>query len=567
MKKFLIDPKEWETIKPYFDELQDYPLTTENVDEWLENWSDLMAFLDDAFFDANRAITENTSDKKAEELFLHLVNDVMPHVEMAEQNLRQKLFELKDYKPSEENKEAVNRLRTKAKIFRTQNVPIFAELSVLGNEYDKIVGNMSVTINGQKMTLDEANEFQFNPNRELRQMAWSKVQNRWLEDRAKLDDLYIKMLSLRRKIAKNADFQNFRDYMWNYLYRFSYTPDDCIRLHEAIENEVLPFLQKQMRERAKKMKVDTMRPWDIDVDPLGRPALKPFEKTSDLEDGVERIFNRIDPQFGKYFSSMREDFLDLKSRPNKAPGAYCGGYNSSGKPYIFANTVGINDDVNTLLHESGHAFHFIESSRQKLVWNKSGLEAVNYEFAEVASMSMELIGSTYLEKKDGGFYDKGDANRARSEQLLGIMSFLPYMSVVDLFQHWVYAESPQEIDASDLDRKWGALWDRFMSWQDWSGFEDEKITGWHRKGHIFSSPFYYIEYGIAQLGAIQVWRNFMRDKSKTVHDYRHALSLGNTKSLPQLFRSAGIEIIFDRSKLHELMQFVQNEFEKLQILG
>ncbi|MGC8699298.1 MAG: M3 family metallopeptidase, partial [Candidatus Acidifodinimicrobium sp.] len=302
--------------------------------------------------------------------------------------------------------------------------------------------------------------------------------------------------------------------------------------------------------------------WDIDADPLGRPALKPFEKTSDLEDGVQRIFTKIDTELGRYFSSMRDDFLDLQSRPNKAPGAYCGGYNATGKPYIFANTVGINDDVGTLLHESGHAFHFIESSKQKLVWNKSSLEPVNYEFAEVASMSMELLGSTYLEKADGGFYDKSDANRARSEQLLGIMMFLPYMSVVDLFQHWVYTEAPQEIDPSDLDRKWGELWDRFMSWQDWSGLEDEKVTGWHRKGHIFSSPFYYIEYGLAQLGAIQIWRNFMRDKDKTVHDYRYALSLGNTRSLPQLFKSAGIEIIFDRSKLHELMEFVQNRFER-----
>jgi len=562
LKKFFLDPNDWETIKPYFDELQTYHLTKENADEYLENWSDLITVLDDAFFDANRSVTENTSDKKAEELFLHLVNDVIPKVETAEQKLRQKFLELKDYKPSEENVELIRRWKTKVALFRDQNVPLFAELSVLANEYDKTIGSMNVTIDGREMTLDQANEFQFSPDRTLRKRSWIEVQKRWLEDRAKLNDLYIKMLSLRRQIARNADFQNFRDYIWNYLYRFSYNPDDCMRLHEAIATEIVPFLQKQMQDRCKKMKIDKVRPWDIDADPLGRPALKPFEKTSELEDGVQRIFTKIDPALGRYFSSMREDFLDLQSRPNKAPGAYCGGYNATGKPYIFANTVGINDDVNTLLHESGHAFHFIESSKQKLVWNKSSLEAVNYEFAEVASMSMELLGSTYLEKADGGFYDKDDANRARSEQLLGIMMFLPYMSVVDLFQHWVYTEAPQEISPADLDREWGALWARFMSWQDWSDFEDEKVTGWHRKGHIFSSPFYYIEYGLAQLGAIQMWRNFMHDKGKTVHDYRFALSLGNTKSLPQLFKSAGIEIIFDRSKLHELMEFVQNQFER-----
>lgn len=563
MKKFSLDPNNWETIKPYFDELQNYNLTKENVDEYLENWSDLITILDDAFFDANRSVTENTSDKKAEELFLHLVNDVIPKVETAEQKLRQKFLGLTDYKPSEENTELIRRWKTKAALFRDQNIPLFAELSVLGNEYDKIVGSMDVTIDGREMTLDQANEFQFSPDRILRERSWIEVQKRWLEDRAKLDDLYIKMLSLRRQIARNADFQNFRDYMWNHLYRFSYTPSDCMCLHEAIATEIVPFLQKQMQARRKKMKIDSVRPWDIDADPLGRHALKPFEKTSELEDGVQRIFTRIDPELGRYFSSMREDFLDLQSRPNKAPGAYCGGYNATGKPYIFANTVGINDDIGTLLHESGHAFHFIGSSKQKLVWNKSSFEAVNYEFAEVASMSMELLGSTYLEKADGGFYDKDDANRARSEQLLGIMMFLPYMSVVDLFQHWVYTEAPHEIAPADLDRKWGELWDRFMSWQDWSDLEDEKVTGWHRKGHIFSSPFYYIEYGLAQLGAIQIWRNFMRDKDKTVHDYRYALSLGNTKSLPQLFKSAGIEIIFDRSKLHELMEFVQNQFERL----
>lgn len=558
-----LNPHDWKTIQPYYDELQARPLTRENVSGWLQDWSDLDVILGDAAFAANRAVTENTADERAEQVFLNLVATIMPEVEVAEQKLREKLLDLKDYEPSPDNTETLHRLRDRAGLFNEANVPIMADLARLENDYNKIVGNMSVTIDGRDMTMQQANELQFNTDRGLRERGWRTVQERWLEDRNPLDDLYLKMLAMRRQVARNAGMADFRAYTWHHLYRFSYTPEDCLGLHEAIAAEAIPLLEKHMARRKAGMGVNSVRPWDLDVDPAGRPGLKPFERSSELEEGVQRIFNNIDPALGGYFACMRGGFLDLESRPNKAPGAYCGGYNSLGKPYIFANAVGIHDDVDTLLHESGHAFHFMECASQPLIWNKFGLEAVNYEFGEVASMSMELLGSPYLERENGGFYSKTDANRARAEHLLSIIRFLPYMSVVDSFQHWVYAEAPENVTAADLDRKWGQLWDRFMSWQDWSGLENEKVTGWHRKGHIFGAPFYYIEYGLAQLGAIQVWRNAMRNRAKAVADYRHALSLGNTRSLPQLFEAAGARLVFDRPAVHELMQLVDSELEKL----
>jgi oligoendopeptidase F len=375
------------------------------------------------------------------------------------------------------------------------------------------------------------------------------------EERDKLNELYLQMLSLRRQVAKNAGFDNYRDYRWKEFARFDYTPDDCFTFHNAIEHEVIPRAGQLYTQRAEKLDLDTLRPWDTEVD-LHGDTLHPFEDAAELEEGVYRIFQQVDPVLAGYFAVMRDGFLDLASRANKAPGGHCSSFPVSHKPYIFMNAVGIHRDVSTLLHEGGHAFHFMESSQQPLIWNYGS----PMEFSEVASMAMELLSAPYLERSKGGFYGEADTRRAYAEQLRGIVRFLPYMAVVDAFQHWVYVDAPQGVMAADLDAKWSELWDRFMVGIDYSGLQAEKETGWQRKVHIFSVPFYYVEYGLAQLGALQVWRNALTDQSKAVANYRAALALGDTRPVPELFSAAGATFAFDRQTVGGLMTLI---FEKL----
>ncbi len=306
------------------------------------------------------------------------------------------------------------------------------------------------------------------------------------------------------------------------------------------------------------MGVTSVRPWDVNADLHGEQA-PAFGDPRELDEGVLRIFNRVDPELARHYEAMRDGFLDLPARPNKAPGAYCESFPVSRMPYIFMSAAGTRNDVRTLLHEGGHAFHYMESLRHPLVWNNDA----PVEFCEVASMGMELLAAPYLERSEGGFFDAANARRSYREQLEGIVRFLPYMAVVDAFQHWVYADAPEGVTAADLDAKWSELWERFMQGTDWSGLEAEKETGWHRKLHIFTYPFYYIEYGLAQVGALQVWRNALRDQAGAVRGYREALALGYTRTLPELFQAAGGRFAFDRATVGELMQLVRRELERL----
>ncbi len=550
-----INPLDWSTIQPHVDELLTTKLSHDNVESWLKQWSDLTAALYETRTQIHREVAENTADKEAEERFLILVEEILPKARSAEQALRNKLLAFKEYTPSSETHMMIKRFRTQASIFREQNVPLLSELMKLANQYEKIVGGMTIEWEGEVETMPQAKLHLQDRNRAVRQRAWRLMMDRFAEERERLNELYLEMLSLRRRLAKNAGLPNFRDYQWKALTRFDYTPEDCFAFHDAIEHAVVPLATQLYADLATRLNVDTLRPWDTDVDPYGEP-LQPFEDPAELEEGGYRIFQRVDPALAEYFATMRNGFLDLASRPNKAPGGFCSTFPVSRKPYIFMNAVGTQRDVNTLLHEGGHAFHFMESSHHPLVWNHNG----PMEFCEVASMAMELLSAPYLAKSKGGFYNEADARRAYAEQLRQIVLFLPYMAVVDAFQHWVYVDAPEEVTAGELDRAWSELWDRFMPGIDYTGLQAEKETGWHRKEHIFSAPFYYVEYGLAQLGALQVWRNALRDQAKAVADYRAALALGDTRPLPELFETAGATFAFDRQTVGELMELV---FEKL----
>ncbi len=559
-----IDPHDWATIQPFYGALEHESLGPDDVPAWLERWSDLEKQLAEARTRAYRAMTENTADTGAERAYLHLVEDIGPKVRVAAQALKTKLLGVAGFQPGPEHAGMLERLRAEASIYRVENVPILTELTVLEASYEKIVGAMSVRLNGQELTLDAAGSELLEPDRARREIAWNAIHTRWLEDRAQLDALFLKMLRLRRKLAQNAGLSDFRAYVWQVNARFDYTPEDCLRFHDAIRQTVVPLTAKLIADDRVTFGYDAMRPWDADfrfpLDPQGRTPLKPFSSVQELIEGGTQIFNAVDRELGAQFATMRAGFLDLDSRAGKAQGGYCEYFPVTRMPYIFMNAVGTHDDVNTLLHEGGHAFHaFAFSQSQPLYWNHWS----PMEFAEVGSMAMELLAHPYLERDRGGFYSPGDAQRARTEHLKGILRFLPYMAIVDAFQHWLYADSPADVSTEDLDAKWDELWDAFSPGVDWTGFEAVKRTRWHRQGHIFANPFYYVEYGMAQLGALQIWRNALQDQPAALAAYKHALSLGYTQRVPDLFTAAGARFAFDPEMIGELVALVETHLEPM----
>lgn len=554
-----INALDWATVQPHVDALLAVPIDAASADDWLRQWSGLASVLAETGAQIYREVTENTADTVAEQRFEHFVGQIEPQARVAEQALKQKLLAVPGYQPAEDAALLLRRFRTETEVFRAENVAVESKLALLGNQYNKIVGGMSVEWQGEELTLPQANSRLQEPDRTAREAIWRRIMQRYLADRDAINDLYMAMLPLRRETAHNAGFDDYRALRWQQLARFDYTPDDAFVFHDAIEHAVVPLAAELYQKLAGRLGVDGLRPWDTEADPYGQP-LRPFSNADQLEEGGQRIFDQVDPVLGGYFTAMRDGYLDLASRPNKAPGAYCNAFPVSGKPYIFMSAVGTHNDVTTLLHEGGHAFHFMESLRQPLVWNQNA----PMEFCEVASMSMELLSAPYLTRAKGGFYDEAEARRALAGHLRKIVLFLPYMAVVDGFQHWVYAEAPEDVTPSDLDRVWSKLWDRFMPGIDYTGLEAEKVTGWHRKGHLYEAPFYYIEYGLAQLGALQVWRNALADQAQAVADYRRALALGYTRSLPELFAAAGARFAFDRQTVGELMTLVSRQMAALE---
>jgi len=562
-----IDPHDWNTVQPHVDQLLAAELVPTAVRAWMQDWSDLFALLTEAEHQIYREITENTADEAADARFKHYVQVIHPEQAKAEQALKEKLLSVDGYEPTTETALIFKRFQTEADLFREENIPIQTDLALLGKQYDEIVGALSFQWEGESKTIPEVELLLSDRDRSKRERAWRLAQDAYLAKREDLNDLFLQMLPLRRQMAANAGFSDFRAYQWQVMARFGYTPEDAFTSHDAIEQEVVPLATEIYQIAAEQLGLERLRPWETDiagpwnvtVDPYDTP-LYPFGEVSELINTTAQIFDQVDPVLGAYFEAMRADYLDLASRPNKSPGGYCEGFPVSEQPYIFMNAVGSADNVTTLLHEGGHAFHFAESVRsQSLIWNQNA----PMEFCEVASMSMELLSTPYWPQDKGGFYSEADFKRAFTEQLQGNVLFLPYMAIMDSFQHWLYVDAPEDIDTGDLDSKWSELWDRFMPGIDYNGLQAQKETGWHRKLHIYHVPFYYIEYGLAQLGALQIWRNALQDQAKAVADYRHALALGYTRPLPELFAAAGATFAFDRQTVGEMVALVRGQLEAL----
>jgi oligoendopeptidase F len=553
---------DWKQIEPFFHELENSRLDDDHIETWLSGWTRLADLIQETYARLYVATTVDTNDASSEQHFQAFLDQILPPFRASEQKLKEKLLK-SGVKPAGFEIPLRN-MQIEADIFREKNLTLLSEEQKLNTRYDHIIGDQTVPWEGKELTILQLVPVLQEMDRQKRERAWRLGAERQLADRAAINDLWAELLAVRLKIAANAGMPDYRAYRWRELLRIDYTPQDCFSFHQAIEAVVVPAAERIYEKRRKQLGVERLRPWDLEVDPLGRPPLRPFQSIDELEERAQQIFNQVDPQLGAYFQTMRqENLLDLDNRKGKAPGGYCIDYPVAKRPFIFANAVGVHNDVQTLLHEGGHAFHVFERSHLPYYQQLQ----IPSEFAEVASMGMELLAAPYLDNTEGGFYSVKEAARARIEHLETSICFWPYMAVVDAFQHWVYQYPQQAAHPEQCDAQWGMLWQRFMRGQDWSGLDTEMSTGWHRKLHIHQIPFYYIEYGLAQLGAMQVWRNALQDQSAAVKAYRQALSLGSTVGIPDLYRAAGAKFAFDAQTLGELVQLAEETIQQLEAIG
>lgn len=549
----------WAQIEPWGRDLLRRSVSAVTLESWLMDWSDFSRLISEISQRRYVAFTVNTEDKIAEQQYSAYLEEIYPAAQEIEQRLKQKLLRSGLVPAGWEI--PLRNIRAEVELFRPENLPLLSEELKFANEYDQIVGAQTVEWEGQERTIAQLSPILQEPDRVRRQHAWDLAMERQLADRDHLNDLWQRMLDLRVRIARNADQPDFRAYRWQQMLRFDYTPQDCKAFHRAIEQVAVPAASRRYASRQRRLGVETLRPWDVEVDPYGAEPLRPFSSIAELVEKTNAIFHSIDPHLGEYFELMRQEgLLDLENRKGKAPGGYCTNFDLARRPFIFMNSVGTHDDVQTLLHEGGHAFHVFEMAQLPYF---SQLQ-VGLEFAEVASTSMELLGAPYLADEKDGFYTPQEAARARLAHLESLLRFWPYMAVVDAFQHWVYENPHDARQPEACDRAWMNLWRRFMPDVDWTGYEESLMTGWQRKLHIFQVPFYYVEYGLSQMGALQVWKNALSDSLGAVAAYRRALALGGTVSLPELYRAAGARLAFDAATLAEAVELIESTIARLE---
>ena len=546
----------WDEVVPYFDDLLERPLDASTVEEWLPAWSRLEELVTEAAAQAMIAYTIDTSDAEKEKDHLRFSTEILPKMEERSVELARRFVALGHDTP--ELATTLARFRTSIEIFREANIPLFSELEELSARYQRITGSMTVEWEGEERPLPQLQPFLKSPDRAVRERAFRAATQPYMEERGALAGLFDRMFELRQRAARNAGFANFRDYIFPAKFRFDYTPADCERFHEAVERTATPAVARVLEHRRQRLGLDALRPWDLAVDPYRAAPLRPFETVDQFVGAARRVFDRVDPVLGGQFQTMiDEHLLDLDSRKDKAPGGYCETLHFRGRPFIFMNAVGLVDDVMTLLHEAGHAFHAFASHRQPLIWQRHpGSEA-----AELASMSMELLASPHLAQPTG-YFTPEDHRRAWLEHLEDVLLSLVHIASVDAFQTWIYT-SPDGADAVARDEAWLRIRSRFERGVDWSGLERERVARWYRQLHIFMYPFYYIEYGIAQIGALQIWRNSLADHAGAVARYREALALGAVRTLPDMYRTAGARLSFDAGLIGELVELVEDQIEKI----
>lgn len=561
-RKFIpedVDLGDSEAVTALFQGLLDREISSAGeLSDFVDHRSELDAAVQQESSVLYIQMTCQTDDTEKADAYTKFISEVAPAIKPLADALDRKYLDAKDRLGiAEPDLDVYDKtIQADVDLFREENVPLQTEDDLLSQEYQTICGKMTVQIDGKEYTIPQAAKLLQETDRPLREKVWLATTERRLCDADKFDEVFEKMLSVRTKMAANAGFENFRDYQFANYHRFDYTPDDCKAFHKSVEEIVVPLLGVINKRRSDKMGLDKLRPWDTVVDSLGREPLKPFDDVNVLIKKTGDIFSQIDDELGDQFAEMaRLGLLDLASRKGKAPGGYQTTLTEARKPFIFANAVGVNNDIITLLHEGGHAFHAIAGADQRLYPYRHA----TIEFCEVASMSMELLAMPYL----SAFYNEQDAKRARILQLERSVNTLGGVALVDMFQHWIY-ENPNK-SMNELAEKFREMHNRFTGKNiDYSGLEKQQAYDWHRILHIFQVPFYYIEYGIAQLGALQMWLKAKSDMKDAVNSYRRALSLGGSKPLPQLFEAAGIKFDMSAKTIAPLVNAAAAELEELE---
>ncbi len=561
VRQFLPDDlkiNDWSDIAPFFLDLEKRELNSiDNVKKWMLDRSELEAIIEEEMAWRYINTTRDTQNKEYVELFEYFVSKIEPEIQKHDNLLDKKISSNEYFKQLDDSFLIIKRnLENKLKLFREENIPIFSELQKEEQEYGAIASQMLIEYKDEKITLHQAANYLKSTDRTERKTVYELINNRRLEDAEKLDNLLDKLIEKRQQVAKNAGFDNYRDYKHIELSRFDYSVDDVLEFHKTIEQTAKPVLNKLHKIRKQKLGVDTLKPYDLDVDLDLKSALKPFKDTNELVEKTIKIFSKIKSEFGDFIYTMQQkSYLDLEARPGKAPGGYNYPLYESNIPFIFTNATGNLRDVETLMHEGGHAVHSFLSRDLPYIEFKN----LPSEVAELASMSMELISMEYW---DEFFSSEEELKRAKMSQLQGIVSVLPWVATVDKFQHEIYTN--KNLSHKQRNKIWAEIFEQFASdIVDWTDYEHYKEYSWQKQLHIYEVPFYYIEYAISQLGAIAIWRNFKKDKQKTIDNYAKALSLGYSKPIGEIYKAAGIKFSFEKSYVEELMHFVSDELDKL----
>jgi len=551
---------QWENLEPIFNELIIRSINSvADLEQWLRDRSEIEAALEEDFAWRYIRMTCDTTDEKLLSDFQFFATEIEPKIAPLHNELNKKFIQCPFAEQLDEAKYFVyvRGIKKALELFREENIPLLTQIQVEQQKYQGITGSMSVKLGGQEYTLEQAAVFLKDTDRKVRQEAWEAITARRLEDKVKLDELFNSLLKLRHQVALNAGFENFRDYMFQALGRFDYSPADCYKFHEAIQKEIVPFLKVQADKRLKALALNELKPWDMDVDISGKPALKPFSNGEELIEKSIKCFQGLSPYIGERLEIMKANgFFDVDSRKGKAPGGYNYPLAESGAPFIFMNSAGTFRDLTTMVHEGGHAIHTFITAELEL----NDFKHLPSEVAELASMSMELISMDHWDK----FFDNSeDLIRAKKDQLKDVLKTLPWVAVVDQFQHWIYTNP--EHTTEERAEAWTKIFEPFgNNFADWSEHQHALENLWQKQLHIFEVPFYYIEYGIAQLGAIAVWKNYKNDPEKGLSNYMNALKLGYTKTIKEIYETAGIEFNFTAAYVKELADFVQEELDKLE---
>ncbi len=548
---------DWAVVEPILNDLQNRNIQSKaDLEKWIENLNELEQALGEEGSIRYVRMTCNTDNPQIEKDYLDFLEKIGEPSKPLFFALMKKYWE-SPYRKQLNEKDFFlydRSVENQLSLYREENIPLETELEKLSQQYQKLSGSMMVQYEGKEQTLQQMGRYLESTDRKKREEAWKLTSERRLQDKDKFEDLFDAMLKIRVQIAKNAGFDNYRDYMFRRKERFDYSAKDCEAFHDSAEKTIKPLVHAMQKKRMKLMGLSELKPWDMSVDPTGLAPLKPFENVEKLISGCESILGQVDPEFGQNFKQMKDlGLLDLESRKGKAPGGYQTDLEEARIPFIFANSVGMDHDVRTLLHEGGHAMH-------SFAWKNVPFYPYRHapmEFCEVASMSMELMADPYLSV----FYpNPKDSARSIIQHLEGVITLLPWIATIDAFQHWIYTH-PHHTRQERFDY-WVSLRKRLGGLEDWTGFEDVRASLWHRQLHIFEVPFYYIEYAIAQLGALQVWKNFRKNKAEGVRLYKQGLAVGGSKTLPEIFESAGIHFDFSLKMIQPLMDEVAKELEQ-----